>query len=315
MSSIRILGNPAAGRGRGAKVIGELRRAFAPFGVTDLRATRCAGDEERLVHDALDDGIQTIVVAGGDGTWSKCAVALARAGAGADARMAFVAAGTGNDFARNLSAPAGDPIAMARLLCTGSGAHERRVDMGRVDDRWFLNVAGFGFDVAVLRAARRSRWLRGPAVYVAAAVRELFTYAGVDAAVQVGDAGADTRDGFTRTAAEWSRRLLMVFSNGACFGGSFRIAPGARVDDGALDAIVIADGPRWTRAPLLVKALRGRHLNDTRVRHARDGRFALQFHEPTWFEADGELYRTTSDSCELATLPAVLRVVDSTGND
>lgn len=313
MSSIRILGNPAAGRGRGAKVIGELRRAFAPFGVTDVRATRCAGDEERLVHDALDDGIQTIVVAGGDGTWSKCAVALARSGTAT--RMAFVAAGTGNDFARNLSAPATDPGAMARLLCEGTGGLERRVDLGRVDDRWFLNVAGFGFDVAVLRAARRSRWLRGPAVYVAAAVRELFAYEGIEAALQVGDAGADTRDGSRRAGADWSRRLLMVFSNGACFGGSFRIAPDARVDDGALDAIVIADGPRWTRAPLLMKALRGRHLADTRVRHERDGRFALKFDEPAWFEADGEMHRTTSDSCELATLPAALRVVDSTGND
>ena len=313
MSSIRILGNPAAGRWRGAKVIGELRRAFAPFGVTDLRATRCAGDEERLVHDALDDGIQTIAVAGGDGTWSKCAVALARSGTAA--RMAFVAAGTGNDFARNLAAPATDPAAMAHLLCTGSGGHERRVDLGRVDDHWFLNVAGFGFDVAVLRAAHRSRWLRGPAVYVAAAMRELFAYEGVEAALHVGDAAADMRDGSTHMAAEWLRRLLMVFSNGACFGGSFRIAPDARVDDGALDAIVIADGPRWTRAPLLVKALRGRHLGDRRVRHERDGRFALNFHEPTWFEADGEMHRTASDSCELATLPAALRVVDSTGND
>jgi diacylglycerol kinase (ATP) len=53
----------------------------------------------------------TIVVAGGDGTWSKAAVALARAGS--PARMAFVAAGTGNDFAKNLRAPARDIEAMA----------------------------------------------------------------------------------------------------------------------------------------------------------------------------------------------------------
>ena len=65
----------------------------------------------------------------------------------------------------------------------------------------------------------------------------------------------------------------------------------------------------------LLKALRGRHMGDARVRHARDGHFALNFREPTCFEADGELHRTASDSCELATLPAVLRVVDCAGND
>lgn len=314
MSSIRILCNPAAGRGRGAKVIGDVRRAFAPFGVTDVRLTRHAGDETRLVQDALDDGVQTIVVAGGDGTWGKCAVALARAGL--DARMAFVAAGTGNDFAKNLRAPARDAEAMARLLCAEGAERaqvERRVDLGRVDDHWFLNAAGFGFDVAVLRAAARGRLLRGPAVYIAAAMRELFTYEGVEASLgTVSDAQAASS---LHGSAAWSRRLLMVFSNGAHFGGAFRIAPDARVDDGALDAILVADGPRWTRGPLLLRALRGAHLGDARVRRARHSSFSLRFRVPTWFEADGELRQTASDWCELATVPAALRVVESAGND
>ena len=77
--------------------------AFARFGFTDVRGTMHAGDEARLVEEALQDGIETIVVAGGDGTWSKCAVPLARAGS--PARMAFVSAGTGNDFDRHPRLP------------------------------------------------------------------------------------------------------------------------------------------------------------------------------------------------------------------
>ncbi len=257
----------------------------------------------RLVHEALDDGVGTIVVVGGDGTWGKCAVALARAGS--PARMAFVAAGTGNDFARNLSAPARDPAAMARLLCddrTGRGGRERRVDLGRVDDHWFLNVAGFGFDVAVLRRAQRGRMLRGQAVYVAAAVRELFAYTAIEAACEPMSPG-------------WSSRLLMVFSNGAHFGGAFRIAPDARVDDGALDAVLVDDAPHARRGPLLWSALRGTHLGRAGVQHARHSLFVLRFREPAWFEADGELHRTSADRCEVATIPAALRVVESGGND
>ena len=297
---VRILWNPASGRGRGARGFAHIRKAFAAHGITDARATNAAGDEARLVHEALDDGITTLVVAGGDGTWGKCAVALARAGS--PARMAFIAAGTGNDFAKNLRAPARDPVAMARLVA--EGGVERRVDLGRVDDEWFLNVAGFGFDVAVLIASAKLPALRGPVVYVAAALGELFGYAGLESRVE-GVAGVDP--------ASWSRQLLLVFSNGREFGGAFRIAPGARVDDGALDAVVCGDETRFARLPLLVRAIRGTHLTHPMVRHAAAAHFSLAFREPTYFEADGELRRTIGAEAEVACIPGALRVLDAVG--
>lgn len=289
---VRLLWNPASGRGRGARMIGRIRAAFAAQGITDLRGTSAAGDETRLVHEALDDGVTTIVVAGGDGTWSKCAVALARSGS--PARMAFLAAGTGNDFAKNLRAPARDPSAMARLVA--EGGVERRVDLGRVDDAWFTNVAGFGFDVAVLRASRGWPLLRGPAVYVAAAVGELFRYGGLDARLD---------------AADWSRQLMLVFANGREFGGTFRIAPDARVDDGLLDLVRFADASAARRVPLLARALRGTHLGDPRANHRAASSFTLECREPPWFELDGELHHAQDATVTIATVPAVLRVLDA----
>lgn len=293
---VRILYNPASGRGRGARAIGAIRAAFAAYGMTDVRATAAPGDEARLVAEALDDGIGTLVVAGGDGTWSKCAVPLARAGS--PARMALLAAGTGNDFAKNLGLAATDPAAVARTIATG--APERRVDLGRVDERWFLNVAGFGFDVAVLRATLGARLLRGPALYVATALRELRRYEGLDARFPASDA-----------AAAWRRHLLLVFSNGAHFGGAFRIAPDARVDDAALDAIVVEDTAHWRRLPLLARAMRGTHLRDARVTHRRGATFAVAFREPPWCEVDGELHRADRETVEVAIVPGALRVVDA----
>lgn len=299
---VRIIGNPASGRGRGARMISATRAAFAVHGITDVVMTECADDEGRLVEAAIADGVETLIVAGGDGTWSKCAVALARAGS--PARMAFLSAGTGNDFAKNLRAPSRDAGALARLVASGDWM-ERRVDMGRVDDTWFLNVAGFGFDVAVLRSdAFKGSALRGPALYVATAVRELVRCEGIQSREH--DAGP------------WGRHLLMVFSNGAHFGGAFRIAPDAWVDDGALDAILVGDEQAgmlrrtMRRAALLARALRGTHLTDARVTHSRGARFALEFREPPWFEVDGELRRAASTRCEIVSLPGVLRVLDAT---
>ena len=174
--AVRLLYNPASGSGRGARAIVGIRAAFARCGFTDVRATRHAGDEARLVAEAIADGVETLVVAGGDGTWSNCAVPLARAGS--PARLAILAAGTGNDFAKNLGTPPRDARTLAERLADG-GVTERRVDMGRVDDIWFLNVAGMGFDVACNADAERLRPLPGAPRYVAAALAELFRYEGL----------------------------------------------------------------------------------------------------------------------------------------
>lgn len=294
----RVIWNPASGRGRGARMHAAVHAAFAEQGITDFRATTSAGDEARLVHDAIADGIETIVAVGGDGTWGKCAVALGKAGS--PARMAFVAAGTGNDFAKNLRAPARDLRAMAALVA--SGGVERRVDLGRVDDAWFANVAGLGFDVAVLHSTKRIPLLRGPSVYVAAALRELFAYHGLDARVE-GMLGVDPQP--------VKRRLMLVIANGKEFGGTFRIAPSAIVDDGRLDAVLFDDGIRAGRLPLLARALLGTHLSHPRVMHTAAASFTITCRTRPWLELDGELHQAPSETITVACVPDALRVLDA----
>lgn len=276
----------------------SVRAAFARYGITDFRATSKPGDESPLVHQALDDGVETIVAVGGDGTWGKCAVALAKAGS--PARMSFVSAGTGNDFAKNLRAPSRDLRAMAELIA--SGGQERRVDLGRVDDAWFANVAGLGFDVAVLHATQRPGLLRGPSVYVVAALRELYAFHGLEARIQ-GMIGVDPQT--------MSRRLMLVIANGKAFGGAFRIAPNARVDDGRLDAVLFADGIRVGRLPLLARALAGRHLTHPAVSHTAGASFTITCRSRPWLELDGELHQAAGETVTVACVPAALRVLDA----
>lgn len=240
----------------------------------------------------MADGIETIVVAGGDGTLSKCAVVLARAGS--PARLAIVAAGTGNDFIKNFATHPRDAVTLAARLAGGVG--DRRVDLLRVDDRWFLNVVGFGFDVAVLAASDRTRWLRGPAVYVSHAVRELFRFPGLSFSVD----GEPPR-----------RRLLAALSNGAWFGGAFHIAPGAVVDDGQLDLVLVDDVPSWRRVPLLAGVLRGTHEMSRHCTRRRAAQFTLSFAEAPWMDADGELLRAERADVVIASVPSALRIVNT----
>lgn len=289
---IRIIANPAAGRGRARKVIPSAHAAFSAVGDVELRETACAGDEARLVHEALDDGCRVIVALGGDGTWSKTAAAIVAAGG--DCSLALLAAGTGNDLAKNLGVPAGDPAAMARLVEQG---HERRVDIGRIDDRLFVNCAGFGFDAAVLRATEGRTWPRGDALYLSCALEQILGYRGV--AIATGD------DAFRNY-------LLLVIANGARFGGSFRIAPGADVADGAFDIVGISDAAPLRRARLFAAAVRGTHIALPEVRSHRAGALRLRFRDAPLFQVDGDLYRARGSEVAVECLPGALRVISAT---
>jgi diacylglycerol kinase (ATP) len=293
---VTLIANPASGRGLGARLIPRAREAFAREGVLDLRLTARAGDEARLVHAALDDGADVIAVLGGDGTWGKCAAALAASGSAAT--MAFLRGGTGNDFAKNFHAPSGDFSAMARLC---AGAHEvRRVDMGRVDSDGqsdpFLNVAGFGFDVAVLEETMRGGALSGYAVYVAAALRQLLGYRGLDFSVH-------------QLGPSMRRAMMLVVSNGSNFGGAFRIAPDAKPDDGLLDLIDIGDLRGLSRLLLFLRVIRGTHLTHPRVAGARAAAFDLRFAEPPGYECDGELHRARSAEVTVRCVRGAIRVM------
>ena len=295
---IRLLANPAAGRGRGFRALPAARAAFAAVGVEDVRLTAGPGDEARLVREALDDGCTTLAVLGGDGTWSKAAAALASAGAGA-CRLAPLAAGSGNDFVKSAGLPARDYARMA-ALAVGAGA--RRIDLGRLrsggQERLFLNVAGFGFDAAVLAYMERVTWLGGDALYLYAALRQLFGFRGAEARVRM--AGAD---------AGWATRLLIAVGNGRHFGGSFAICPDARLDDGLLDVVLVGDMGAARRLAVFGAATRGRHVEAPEATAWRAPAVTLEFRAPPLYDADGELHRAPGAEVALDVVPGALTLV------
>ncbi len=298
MTRTVVIVNPAAGRGRGGRQLPAIRAAFARYGVSDIRLTERRGDERRLVSEALAAGAESLAIVGGDGTWGQCAGAVLAAGAGDRVRLAFVTSGTGNDFAKNLAAPSTDVDAMASLVAKSQV--ERRVDAGAMESggqtHWFLNVAGFGFDAVVLEDTTKGGVLGGNAVYIAAALRRLIGYPGF----AYTEGGAD---GESRLA------MMLVFSNGSNFGGAFRIAPAARVDDGLLDCIEIGDVRGLARLPLFLRAIRGAHITHDKVRARRGSRFVLTFRAAPQCDLDGELVQLASREVTVHCAARTLRVV------
>lgn len=294
---VTVIVNPAAGRGRGSRSLPDIQQAFAQVGVTDLRLTQVAGDEKRIAMRALQEGAMTIVACGGDGTWSNVANAILCAGS--SCRLALIASGTGNDFAKTVGAPATDFAATAQLVANGA---DQLVDVGRIEGKYFLNVAGFGFDIAVLEDVETIRWLKGDLLYLYSAVRQLIGYGGIPI-----DIATPTRRRGMKT------HLMVIIANARNFGGMFKIAPAAEVTDGRLDAIAILDASPLQRLKLLAAVPNGRHIGNPNVIVEQSESFTLTFSEAPAYETDGEYNRALSATLEVTCIPRALRVVTPHG--
>lgn len=290
---IHLLINPAAGAGHARERVERAYAALRTVGPVVLVESLRARDETRLATDAARANARALVVLGGDGSVSHAARGLITARA--DTPLAICAAGTGNDVVKSLGWPAHDYLAMARRIADGG---VRAIDAGEIDGIPFVNAAGFGFDVEVLQrmAGPQRLPLRGTARYLSVALQQLFAYRGIDARVELlGDAS--------------QRWMTTVFANGQWFGGAFRIAPAAQLDDGQLDVVGIADVPALTRAALFARALRGAHVGHPAVRTTVARDLTVEFGDRPYIQIDGELQRASGRSVRVRCLPGALRVI------
>lgn len=291
-----LIVNPAAGRGGISAKLRALRAAFGAIGIRTSYETSAAGDEEVLAQRAIDEGYRTIVAVGGDGTCGRIAGVIL--GANSRCRLTVVPAGTGNDFAKTLGV---EKFTLEEIAALVERGEETRIDVGSADGHYFINSCGFGFDASVLEATKGVRFLTGDAVYIYAALKQLFTYRGL--AVSVNGAPGVTRD----------EMLMVTVSNGRWLGGAFRIAPNASVLDGRLDACFVGDSNVVQRVKLFAGALSGNHVGMPSVKTASVQQLTLTFPANPSMEMDGELRVARSRTIELRCISRALAVLAAPG--
>jgi len=303
-----VIFNPASGRGRGRKRIAVYRRLLeAQLDDVTFATTTRPGEERELTDRAAGEGFDVVVAVGGDGTWSNVADRLLNHDR-TDVVLGMLPNGTGNDFGRSLGF---DPMNAAEAVNSLASGNRRRVDVGRIDTptasehspeqseaRHFLNLVGFGFDVAVIDAASQARFLKGELLYKITALQQLFKFPGID--LELAAADGTERSG---------RHLMLTVSNGRFFGGGFPIAPKATVEDGLLHACQIQDAAPMTRLKLFNMAERGRHVESEQVEVLDDASFTVTFPAAPRFEVDGDIRRASDPSIVIRALPAALEVI------
>jgi diacylglycerol kinase (ATP) len=276
---MRIILNPMARHGAGRRIRHAIERELDRRGVHyDLVQTEGPGHARELAGDAARAGIRRIVAAGGDGTVHDVANGILAAAVDG-ATLGVLPIGTGNDFVKVLPGTATRPAAFAAL----SAGRTIRVDVGRAswDDQveYFTNAMGTGIDVEVVRQLRRSRYLPGGATYVAALIRALVRYRPMAVALEI--------DG--RTVR---RRIMnLAVCNGTSIGGSFRICPDARADDGLFDVCLVDEMPVLRNALMVPRVLTGTHVGRHGVTMDRGAAVHLTLVQggPLLFQLDGEL--------------------------
>lgn len=270
--------NPVAGRGRAGRAIPQISAELDAAGIGhELVRSESVGDLDTKVFDAVSAGADALMVAGGDGSIHEVVNGILRSGR--TVRLGVIPIGTGNDFAKACAIPLDWSEAIRALgQRLSRGVPARPVDAGRMNDRYFANGAGIGFDAKVTRIARDIQWRIGDFVYLVAVLQAMID--GVTTPQVTMRYSGQTVDGPI---------TLANVSNGAWVGGMFRIAPTARNDDGELDLIFAGPVSRLRILALLPRLIRGTHIEQPDIVHARLTRFSLTAAAPVPSHLDGEV--------------------------
>jgi diacylglycerol kinase (ATP) len=291
MPNTCVILNPSAGSVRD---LDALVKQIEQLPDSEVHLSTKAGSTARLARAALRNGCNLIVAAGGDGTLNEVINGIQEKSG--EASVGLLPLGTGNDFARTIGMPT-DIESALEVLRAG---HTRAVDLVRVTSdevRYFLNVSAGGFSGLVndkLTPKMKKTW--GPLAYLrsaAAALPELRAYR--------------TTLAFDNTESLMLDLYNVVVANGRYVAGGTLIAPGASIDDGLLDIILIQKRSAPELALLAAQVTVGAHLSSDAVVFRRAAKLTVNSKPGMWFNVDGELVGNEPARFEI--LPRALRFV------
>jgi len=265
--------NPAAGRGRGRKVLDRLQPFLRPDDVVTV--SEGPGHCQRLAAEGAAKH-PAVTVVGGDGT--VCEVINGIGDAGFTAALGILPVGTANDLATGLGIPRDFDVALA--IVRAGNVHP--VDVGLIvrgkERRYFATTVGAGINaqIASQAQAETDNAVGSPIVYIGAAAKGIWRYSAAPMEIEAGD--------FVHRGPT----LMMSVSNVAKEGGLFWLAPNARPDDGFLNLLVWSDVPLWLRHWYAIKMVLGGSHKLKRASLRAVKRVTLRAIEDTPFYVDGE---------------------------
>ena len=252
----------------------------------DVAFTEGPGTARTIARRMIRAGTNNLVVWGGDGTINE----VASEAIPARVIIGIVPSGSGNGLARELSIER-SPVEALRTALRGS---IRNLDVGQIDGRVFVNVAGIGFDAHLAGVFNRLR-RRGSAAYMMSGLHELLAYVPGNYSIEF------SLEKFRMSA------LILCCANGRHYGSGAIIAPNAKTDDGKIELVCI---PALSRLSVLWNIPRlffGTVDRLNGVRTVSVDKVEIGGEEPLFFHVDGEVF-SGGTTLQVSVLPKALCV-------
>jgi YegS/Rv2252/BmrU family lipid kinase len=267
-----LIVNPSAGGGKAGRLAPEVERALRDHGLQVRRVdTRDLSHARKLAEEGARDG-ETVVVLSGDGLVGVVADVLRHF---PGAVLGVLPGGRGNDLARVLGIPQ-DPIEACAVIAHGAS---RAMDVGEVGGQAFVGIASVGFDSVANRIANEAPAWLGNLVYAYGALRALASWRPARFEIELDPPG--------------ERLSFTAYTVGACnsktYGGGMRAAPGAMLDDGLLEVVVLENiGKLAFLTKVLPKVFKGTHVQLPSVHVFRAAEVEISADRPFTMYADGD---------------------------
>lgn len=286
-----IILNPGAGSASDSEV---LRGAVKRLGDITFKTTGAPGDATRFAREALVEGFDRIVAAGGDGTINEVVNGLSDDWG--RATFGIIPMGTGNDFCRTIDSDK-DPRVAVEALARGVTCACDVVCVESDQTRYFINVSAGGFSGLVneqLTDDIKATW--GPLAYLRSALAALPNLKDYRTTIQ-----------FDHEEPQHLVTYNIVVANARYVAGGVPIAPTALLDDGQVDVILVPAASLPRLATLVPQMLLGHHLDSPELIYRRASKIKIDSTPGMWFNADGEL--VGSEPATFTVLPRVLQVI------
>lgn len=270
---LAVIINPAAGRGKGAKLLQGALEALKSDWPHEVRTytTERQGDGTVKAKKAIDDGAVILAAAGGDGTICE----VVQASSQASIPLLPLPIGTGNDLVRTLGITS--PLHAASLLSSGRVV---AIDSGIVEGQRFVNILSCGFDAEVGdRINKKFRHLKGTSAYIAGVVSTLFSYKALPLTIEI--------DG--RLIEQ--KVMLCAVANAQTYGGGMKVSPNSSVDDGLLDLILVGEVGILEFLKTFPKVFSGRHLEHPAISAHKAKKIKITSDAEVAIGLDGDVFR------------------------
>jgi diacylglycerol kinase (ATP) len=303
-NTYKIILNPIAGNGNGLKASPQIEKLLNQNNLSfDLVHTERVGHGIELTRQAVKDGWNAIIAAGGDGTVNEVinGLMLCKQEGLTVPPLGVLCVGRGNDFAGSMGIPADLEIGVGALL----DDHRRTIDIGKVtggiypEGRYFGNCVGIGFDaITTIEVHKLPRW-GGFLAFLAAVLKTVFLYNKAPLATTVYDENTLTQ-----------RSLLISIMNGRRLGGGFYMAPNSMPDDGLFDLCIAEQMSSFEVIKMIPHFTRGDQTTQPAIKTGQAAHITITAVDgPLPAQTDGEIICVDGTHLEIEVLPGQLEII------